>query len=76
MPPDDNEAAAHQVHADFVFGYPNGDQLRELAKLLEKGRLKPTIYEEMSLEGAAIAHDMNRDGRLERGKLVLHITPG
>ncbi|OAJ33539.1 NADP-dependent oxidoreductase [Piscirickettsia salmonis] len=74
-PPDDDEAAAYQVHAEFVFGYPNGEQLKELAKLLEKNQLKPTIYEEMSLEGAAIAHDMNRNGRLERGKLVLHITP-
>ncbi|WP_142847734.1 NADP-dependent oxidoreductase [Telmatospirillum sp. J64-1] len=72
-PPVPEEAEAHGVHGAYVFVEPNGRQLREIARLIETGQVKPPVYEEMPLEQAAEAQKRNETGH-GRGKIVLRIS--
>src|SRR4051812_11381851 len=56
----------------YVFVRPAGDQLSELANLIDDGRLKPAIAEVFPLDRAADAHATLEDGHV-RGKLVLRV---
>ncbi len=56
----------------YVFVRPDGDELRELAELVEGGQLRPHIEEVFPLEGAADAHERLEGGHV-RGKLVLSV---
>ena len=51
---------------------PDGDELRELAQLVEGGNLRPHIEEVFPLERAADAHERLEGGHV-RGKLVLSV---
>ena len=57
----------------YVFVRPSGVDLRELAELVEDGRLKPHVEEVFPLERAAAAHERIEGGHV-RGKLVLSVT--
>jgi NADPH:quinone reductase-like Zn-dependent oxidoreductase len=67
-PPDQREG--YESH--YVFVRPAGDQLSELANLIDEGRLKPTVAEVFPLDRAADAHATIEDGHV-RGKLVLRV---
>jgi NADPH:quinone reductase-like Zn-dependent oxidoreductase len=67
-PPEPREG--YESH--YVFVRPAGDQLSELATLIDEGRLKPTVAEVFPLERAADAHAAIEDGHV-RGKLVLRV---
>jgi NADPH:quinone reductase-like Zn-dependent oxidoreductase len=60
----------YEVH--YVFVRPDGDELRELAELVEGGRLRPHVEEVFPLERAAEAHERIEAGHV-RGKLVLSV---
>jgi NADPH:quinone reductase-like Zn-dependent oxidoreductase len=56
----------------YIFVRPAGDQLSELANLIDDGRLRVEVQEVFGLEQAAAAHERLEDGHV-RGKLVLRI---
>ena len=58
----------YEVH--YIFVRPDGDELRELAQLVDGGNLRPHIEEVFPLERAAEAHERLEGGHV-RGKLVL-----
>ena len=66
------EAEPYGVRTSFVFVSPNGDQLREIAALIEEGTVRPAEYEEIPLDRAAEAQERSRAGHV-RGKIVLNI---
>lgn len=45
----------------------------QLCKLIEQGKLKPTIDKVFPLSEAAAAHEKAEEGHV-RGKLVLHVA--
>jgi NADPH:quinone reductase-like Zn-dependent oxidoreductase len=74
-PPDEAFAAKRQVRAVYVFVSPDGQQLREIARLIEAGAVKPPHVEEMALDQAAAAQEKSRAGHVV-GKIVLRVSPG
>ena len=60
----------YEVH--YVFVRPDGDELRELAELVQGGKLRPHVEEVFPLERAAEAHERLEGGHV-RGKLVLSV---
>ena len=58
--------------AHYVFVRPSGVDLRELAELVDDGRLRPHVEEVFPLERAADAHERIEGGHV-RGKLVLSV---
>ena len=58
--------------AHYVFVRPSGDDLRELAELVDDGQLRPHVEEVFPLERAADAHERIEGGHV-RGKLVLSV---
>lgn len=68
--PDADQAQARNVAASFHFVTPNGRELRQLAALVECGRLRPPPVEALPLEQAAEAQERSRQGHV-KGKLVL-----
>ena len=60
----------YEVH--YVFVRPDGDELRELAELVQGGQLRPHVEEVFPLERAAEAHERVEGGHV-RGKLVLSV---
>lgn len=61
-------------NADFtyVFVSPNGRELEKIASLIEQNIVKPPFIQEMRLDEAAKAHELNKEGHT-RGKIVLKI---
>lgn len=72
-PPLEAEAAARGVRAAYVFVSPNGEQLHDLAALVEAGKVKPPSMQVMALGDAAAAHERSRAHHI-RGKIVLKIA--
>lgn len=70
--PDAAAAAAKGLRAAYVFVSPNGEQLRDLAALVEAGKVKPPIIEILPLAEAAAAQERSRAHHV-RGKIVLKI---
>jgi len=68
--PDPSRCEQRGVAGDFVFVEPNGEQLKQLAGLVERGRLKPHVSRIRPLGEAAAALAESRAGHV-RGKLVL-----
>jgi len=71
-PPDPAACQAHGVRPDYVFVEPSGEQLRSLAAMVEKGRLKPHVSKIYPLAEAAAALRESAAGHV-RGKLVLNL---
>jgi NADPH:quinone reductase-like Zn-dependent oxidoreductase len=67
-PPEPREG----FESHYVFVRPAGDQLSELANLIDEGRLRPEVAEVFPLERAADAHARIEEVHV-RGKLVLRI---
>ena len=72
-PPSEAEARQHGARCAHVFVSPNGEQLRRIGELLERGTVKPPAVEEMRLEDAAAAQERSQGGHV-RGKIVLRIA--
>jgi NADPH:quinone reductase-like Zn-dependent oxidoreductase len=61
------------IEAHYVFVQPNGQELREIAGLIEQGKVSSPEIMEMRLEDAAIAHEQIRTGHT-KGKIVLKVA--
>jgi NADPH2:quinone reductase len=70
--PESGEADRYGARTNFVFVSPNGGQLREIAALIEAGKVRPAEYEVIPLDRAAEAQERSRTGHV-RGKIVLNI---
>jgi NADPH:quinone reductase-like Zn-dependent oxidoreductase len=60
------------VEGKFVFIKPNASILRELAKLIDNGSVRPIVGAEFALKKIAKAHELSESGR-SRGKIVIHV---
>ncbi|MBW6502982.1 zinc-binding dehydrogenase [bacterium] len=70
--PESGEAERYGARTNFVFVSPNEGQLREIAALIEAGKVRPAEYEVMPLDRAAEAQERSRTGHV-RGKIALNI---
>ena len=59
-PPSADEAASHGVRQAFVFVQPNAEQLAEIAKLVDSGKLKTTVDTVLPLSEARQASLVSR----------------
>ncbi|HXX18604.1 MAG TPA: NADP-dependent oxidoreductase [Candidatus Acidoferrum sp.] len=71
-PPSEEKAAAHGVRTHHTFVQPNVEQLNEIAKLVDSGKLKLTIEKVFPLAEARAAQELNAQGHT-RGKIVLAV---
>lgn len=71
-PPAAETAAAHGVRSAFVFIQPDAGVLKELATLVDAGKIRPIIAAEFALEDIAQAHALSESGRAD-GKIVLQV---
>jgi NADPH:quinone reductase-like Zn-dependent oxidoreductase len=71
-PPSEEDAKAHGVRASIIWGQAKADQLTEIARLADSGRVKPEIAAVFPLRDAAKAHQMSETEHV-RGKIVLQV---
>jgi NADPH2:quinone reductase len=71
--PDSALASAKGLRAAYVFVSPNGEQLRDLAALIEAGKVKAPTIEILPLAEAAAALEKSRTHHV-RGKIALKIA--
>ena len=71
-PPPEATAAAHGVRSAFVFIQPSGQQLAQIAQLIDQGRMKPIIHAVLPLSDARQAQVISQGGHA-RGKIVLRV---
>ncbi len=70
--PLEDAAKAAGVAASYLFVEPNGQHLREIARLIDGGFVKPPQITQMALKDAAEAHRLSEAHRV-RGKIALEI---
>lgn len=71
--PPQEKARAYGVRAVHVFVHPSAQQLTELARLIDAGRLAPHVSDVLPLADARRAHERGQSGHA-RGKLVLRVA--
>ncbi len=71
-PPSATKAAEHAVRSAFVFIEPDAAVLKELALLVDAGKMRPIIAAEFALEDIAKAHALSESGRAD-GKIIVHV---
>jgi NADPH:quinone reductase-like Zn-dependent oxidoreductase len=72
-PPSDEDAKSHGVRAAIIWAQTKPDQLAEMARLADSGRLRPEIAAVFPLRDGAKAHQMSETGHV-RGKIVLQVV--
>jgi NADPH:quinone reductase-like Zn-dependent oxidoreductase len=70
--PSSEIATAHAVRSAFVFIGPDAAVLKELATLVDAGKMRPIIAAEFALEDIVKAHALSESGHTV-GKIVLHV---
>ena len=70
--PSEEKAKEFGVEAAFVFCKPNAQQIAEINRLIEEGKLKIYIETVLPLAEVKKAHQLSQSGRT-RGKIVLQI---
>jgi NADPH:quinone reductase-like Zn-dependent oxidoreductase len=75
QPPDQEKAKKKDIKAGFVWLEPNGEQLAELAEMMEEDELKPLIdsVQPFSEEGLKRAHEISETGHA-KGKIVIEMV--
>lgn len=71
-PPSEEKAAARGVRGVHTFVAANVEQLNEIAKLVDAGKLKVIIEKVLPLTEARAAQELSATGHV-RGKLVLRV---
>ncbi len=72
-PPQPEKAAAHGCRCHHTFVQANAQQLAEIAKLVDTGKLKAIIEKVYPLSEARAAQESNAQGHT-RGKIVLRVV--
>lgn len=70
--PDEQLAEKYGIHPGYVFVRPNGEQLAEIGRLIETGKVVVPKIEELSIKDVAKAQEQSRNGRT-LGKMVLKV---
>jgi len=70
MPPSEEKTAAHGVRAVHTFVQPSVEQLNEIARLVDSGKVRPIIEKVFPLAEARVSWESNSTGHT-RGKIVL-----
>jgi len=73
--PDQEKAAQGAVRGVFFYVNVTSACLREIAELIQSGRLSPLVGEVLALADARVAHEMLAGKPHKRGKIVLAVTP-
>lgn len=73
MPPSPEKAAQYGVRCAHTFVQANPEQLSEIAKLVDSGKVKPIIEKVFPLAEARAAQESNATGHT-RGKIVLRVA--
>jgi NADPH:quinone reductase-like Zn-dependent oxidoreductase len=73
QPPNQEKAAAHGVRSAHVFVQPNVDELNEIARLVDSGKVKPHIDKVFPLAQAAAAQQAVATHHT-RGKIVIQVV--
>ena len=71
-PPSEDDARAHEARATIIWGQANHEQLTEIARLADAGKVQPEIAAVFPLRDAAEAHRMSETEHV-RGKIVLQV---
>ncbi len=67
------EAEKYGVKATGFMAHPDGDELRQIANLIDEGRIKLAVTQVLPLKDAAKAHELSQTGHV-RGKIVLKMS--
>ncbi len=67
------EAAKYGVKAVNFMAHPDGNELWQIGKLIDEGKVKPVVSTVMPLNDAAKAHELSQSGHV-RGKIVLKVS--
>lgn len=70
---DPGEAAKYGVRATGFMAQPNGGELRQIARLVDEGKIRPEVTQVFSLKDVAKAHQLSETGHV-RGKIVLKVS--
>jgi NADPH:quinone reductase-like Zn-dependent oxidoreductase len=70
---DETELKKHNIRGTSVSSHPNAEELAEITKLIEAGKIKPIISQVLPLTDAAKA-DAQAETHHTRGKIVLKIA--
>lgn len=73
VPPAPGRAERAGARSAFIFTWPDGSVLHELAQRVESGLLSVMVGEEFALADAPLAHRLG-ETRSARGKMVLHVA--
>ncbi len=72
--PSQEKTAAKKIRGAHYMAQPNGDELAEIAALIDDGKVKPVVYSAIPLAHVQHAHDMLEHDHV-RGKIVLEMVP-
>jgi len=75
QPPSENKAKEHGVRGIRLGVLSNGQELVEIAKIVDAGKLAPVIDRILRLSEARRAHELSQSGHT-RGKIVLRVKNG
>jgi NADPH:quinone reductase-like Zn-dependent oxidoreductase len=75
QPPSEDKAKKLGVRAAIVASHPNGEQLAEISKIIDAGKLAPVIDRILPLSEARRAHELSQSGHTH-GKIVLRVKNG
>jgi NADPH:quinone reductase-like Zn-dependent oxidoreductase len=67
-----NKKGGEKIHSSYMVVRPDGSQLKEIAGLIDEGKVHPPHITELPLSDYAKAHEMSKEGHT-KGKIVLHI---
>lgn len=76
QPPSEERAMEKNVKAGFVWLEPRGDELQEMAKLMDENKVKPLIDKVLpfTVDGLKEAHRLSQSGHA-KGKIVIEMKP-
>ncbi len=75
QPPSEEKAKELGVRAALLGARPSGEQLSEIAKIIDSGKLAPIINRIIPLSEARRAHELSQSGHTH-GKIVLRVSNG
>jgi NADPH:quinone reductase-like Zn-dependent oxidoreductase len=73
--PSENKAKEHGVRGIRLGARANGNELAEIAKIIDAGKLAPVIDRILPLSEARRAHELSQSGHTH-GKIVLRVSNG
>lgn len=70
QPPDEEKANEYGIKVQMIANHPSAEQLAQITRLIDKGKLKTHVETVLPLAEVKKAHELSKSGRT-RGKIVL-----